>query len=241
MCYRRDELVPTEIEAILFDAGGTLVRVDFAFVADVARRRGAALTEEGLIRAEGAARSAIDEQARANGTPPGDDAGRFRSYFATLLRAAGAAADAAQHIAADLAAAHREDNLWRVPLPGAADTLEGLRKSGLQTAVVSNADGRIERLLTEAGLSQHLDLIVDSHLEGVEKPDPEIFRRALDRLEVAPERAMYVGDIYSIDAVGARAAGIAPVLLDVAGTYGPVDCLKIAALPELLDRIAPRE
>ena len=75
---------------------------------------------------------------------------------------------------------------------------------------------------------------MDSHLEGVEKPDPEIFRRALERLRVEAQRAVYVGDIYSIDALGARAAGITPVIVDPTGTYRELDCPVIADLSELL-------
>ena len=89
-----------------------------------------------------------------------------------------------------------------MPLEQAAETLQGLRARGLRTAVVSNADGRVEALLRAAGLGAHLELVVDSHYEGIEKPDPEIFRRALARMGVRAERAVYVGDIYSIDVVG---------------------------------------
>ena len=104
-------------------------------------------------------------------------------------------------------------------------------------AALSNADGRVEELLRVAGLAEHLDLVVDSHLEGVEKPDPEIFRRALSRLGVSAQRAAYIGDIYSIDAVGARAAGLRPVIIDPSGGYPPLDCPKIADLRELLPAV----
>jgi putative hydrolase of the HAD superfamily len=131
-------------------------------------------------------------------------------------------------------------NLWRVPFAQAAETLAGLRARGLRTAVVSNADGRVEALLRGAGLGPHLELVVDSHFEGVEKPDPEIFHRALSRLGVRAERAIYVGDIYAIDVLGARAAGLAPVLIDAVGAYPDVDCPRIESLSELLDRIPRR-
>lgn len=233
-------MLPSRIDAVLFDAGGTLVHLDFAFIAETARSSGASPSTQDLIRAEGTARAAVDDAARSRGTVTGSDATRRPGYLSTLLRAAGVAPEGAEQIARALDAAHRSDNLWRVPLPGAATTLAALRTRGLRTAVVSNADGRIEQVLTRAGLTAHLDVIVDSHLEGVEKPDPEIFQRALDRLEVAAEYCIYVGDIYSIDALGARAAGLAPVIIDMAGTYGDLDCPRIEALPDLLDRIPAR-
>jgi putative hydrolase of the HAD superfamily len=89
-------------------------------------------------------------------------------------------------------------------------------------------------LLNRIGLGMHLDAIVDSHDEGVEKPDPKLFLRALERIGVAPARACYVGDIHAIDVRGARGAGIAPVLIDPVGAYAAPDCPVIAHLEELL-------
>ena len=120
---------------------------------------------------------------------------------------------------------------------GARETLRGIRALGLRVAVVSNADGRVEGTLRSLGLHRDLDLVVDSHHEGVEKPDPEIFRRALDRLGVSAARAAYVGDIYSIDALGARAAGLHPVIVDATRTYRDHDCETIASLRQLIERI----
>ena len=70
-------------------------------------------------------------------------------------------------------------------------------------------------LFESLGLAAQFELVVDSALEGVRKPDPEIFRRALARMGgVAPSAALYAGDIPSVDVVGARAAGMEGVLID---------------------------
>ena len=82
-------------------------------------------------------------------------------------------------VVAELEAEHARENLWRVAAPGARDALAALRARGLRLAVVSNADGRVEAILARLGLTEHLELVVDSHFEGVEKPDPAIFQRAL--------------------------------------------------------------
>ena len=107
------------------------------------------------------------------------------------------------------------------------------RERGFRVGVVSNADGRVAALLEAAGLAPHLETIVDSHLEGVEKPDPEIFRRALARLGVAAHRTAYVGDIFAIDVLGARAAGLSAILIDETGAYADAECPRIASLAEL--------
>jgi len=231
---------PAQLDAVLFDAGGTLMHLDYACMAKIARARGVELAEAALRRAEVAARHAIDAHARATGGVGGTDATRREGYFGNLLRAAGVSPRWLGEILEDLEAANAVSNLWRVPLERAAETLEGLRARGLRTAVVSNADGRVEALLNAAGLGVHLELVVDSHYEGVEKPNPAIFRRALARMGVRAERAVYVGDIYAIDVVGARAAGLAPILIDSAGGYLDADCPRIERLAELLDHLPRR-
>lgn len=223
------------LEAILFDAGGTLVRIDYAFVAEAAAGLGVAVSERALLRGEAAARRAVDASASSPGFIADTDASRIPGYFGNLLRAAGLPEDTIAPVVRAMEAGHAESNLWRVPLEGALETLRGLRARGVRTAVVSNGDGRIRAKLDSLGLAEHLEFVVDSFEEGVEKPHPEIFRRALGRLGVAAERAVYIGDIYSIDAVGARAAGLRPILIDPTGAYDGIDCPTIAGLPELLE------
>jgi putative hydrolase of the HAD superfamily len=228
------------VDAVLFDAGGTLVHLDYAAIARVARARGAEIGAASLHRAEIAARHAIDAHARSTGSLDGTDATRREGYFANLLRGAGIAAAQVSAILEDLDRANLEESLWRVPLEQAAETLQGLRERGIRTAVVSNADGRVKAMLDTLGLGAHLELVVDSHYEGVEKPDPRIFQRALSRLGVGADRAVYVGDIYSIDVLGARAAGLVPILIDSAGGYLDADCPRIQRLGELLDHFPRR-
>ncbi len=97
-----------------------------------------------------------------------------------------------------------------------------------------------EKLLRK-GLATHVEFVIDSHEEGVEKPDAEIFRRALARLGVEAARAVYVGDIYSIDVVGARAGGLVPCLVDPTDGYPDADCARIVRLRELLDHVPAPE
>lgn len=241
MCYRRHDLFPPNLEAILFDAGGTLVRIDYAFISQAASELGFSVSESDLLHGEAAARHAIDASAASLHRREETDASRVPRYFAHLLRGAGIPDSSIERLGRVMQEQHAVVNLWRVPLEGAFETLGGLRSLGVRTAVVSNSDGRVRAKLVGLGLAEHLEFVVDSQEEGVEKPDPEIFHRALRRLGVAPERAAYIGDIYSIDTVGARAAGLHPVLMDPTGAYQDSDCRTIAALSELLGAIGRRE
>lgn len=223
-----------QLDAVLFDAGGTLIELDYAFIASAAAAREVEVAPAALRRAEGQARREIDRRLQDARAILEGDSGRRPSYFATLLDAAGVAPHARDALVPALGAEHARENLWRVAAPGAHAALDALRGRGLRLAVVSNSDGRVAQALHGVGLASGLELILDSHLEGVEKPDPAIFRRALERLRVRPERACYVGDIYAIDALGARAAGLAPVLIDAVGAYAALDCAVVAHLDELV-------
>lgn len=222
----------------MFDAGGVLVRLDYETIAARATALGEPLSAEALARAEGAARRSLDGVAQAKGRLPGTDTSRRRSYFAVLLEAAGVASERMDALLTALREVDRERSLWRVPVEGAAETLGALRARGYPVAVVSNSDGRVEGLLRQVGLRELVSFVLDSHVEGIEKPDPEIFHRATQRLGVSGTQVAYVGDIYSIDVKGARAAGLVPVLLDAVDSYADADCERLRRLPELLDRLA---
>jgi putative hydrolase of the HAD superfamily len=100
--------------------------------------------------------------------------------------------------------------------------------------VVSNSDGRVEEALRAADLLRYFDVVIDSALVGVEKPDPAIFRAALEALDVEPGDALFVGDLYEVDVVGAQAAGMSGVLLCPGGA-GDDRCRTIHSLSALAD------
>ena len=72
---------------------------------------------------------------------------------------------------------------------------------------------------------------------GVEKPDPRIFQIALERMGIDPADALYVGDLYEVDAMGARAAGLDVVLLDPSGGHSGRDVKTVRSLVELADEL----
>jgi putative hydrolase of the HAD superfamily len=114
--------------------------------------------------------------------------------------------------------------LWTEGEPEAEAALRLARARGLRTACISNSNGTVAAILEGLGLARHLDFVIDSSQVGVEKPDPRIFRIALERAGVAATEAVYVGDLYSIDVVGARAAGLSAILMDPGACWGARDC-----------------
>jgi putative hydrolase of the HAD superfamily len=86
-------------------------------------------------------------------------------------------------------------------------------------AVISNADGNIEAVLSRCGIADCFESIADSGIVGFEKPGLEIFEAALKTAKARPDESLYVGDVYSVDYVGARNAGMQAVLFDVCGAY----------------------
>lgn len=212
------------LEAVVFDAGGTLVRIDFEWISEMLSGLGVAITASSLRRGEVAGRRAYD---LSSGTrprpgepsPPLGSSGDTRAYLGGTLVAAGVPAAHLEEALAHMAVRHQASGLWTRPMEGARDALDALASMGLRRAVVSNSDGRAERHLEDCGVRDGLEFVVDSQLVGFEKPDARIFGVALDRLEVPPERALYVGDIRSVDESGARAAGMHFVLIDPYGDY----------------------
>jgi putative hydrolase of the HAD superfamily len=98
--------------------------------------------------------------------------------------------------------------------PDAPALLGAFRESGVELGVISNFDYRIYAILEALGLSRYFDSITISSEAGYAKPSPEIFRIALERHSFAAEEALHVGDSEALDVGGARAAGIAVVLVD---------------------------
>lgn len=117
-----------------------------------------------------------------------------------------------------------------------APALSGLKERGLVLGMISNVDSDMAADFTRLGLPAWLDVIVTSSDAGVSKPDPGIFREALRRAGVPPEAAVFVGDQYQVDVVGARRAGLEGILLDRTDFYREItDCPRIKSLSELAD------
>ncbi len=226
------------MRAVFFDAGGTLLHIDYVRVARAARTvLGRELPLDGFVAAEYAGREAV-ERAMQSGQAPTDQS-RWRVHFRGMLGALGVTDAEFDAVSAAVLEEHRRAHLWCAVIPGTAEALVSLKRAGLAVACVSNADGTVDRLLAAAGLLPHLEFVVDSGLVGVEKPDPAIFRIALERSGLRAEEVLYVGDIWSIDVVGARNAAMTPVLLDPLGRYGDRGVRTAPDVPSLVRELVP--
>lgn len=219
------------LRAVLFDAGNTLLSLDYPRLASaVGQATGVPLTGEGLARQAGPAALALEE-----GTST--DRERATRYLELLFRLAGVPEAQMQVVRDTLLALHLERHLWGAIDPATPAALGRLRAAGYRLAVISNSDGRAGEALAAVGLAEHFEFVIDSAEVGVEKPDPRIFALALDRLGLPPESALYVGDIYEVDVVGARRARLDVILLDPLGVHAGRDVRtagSIAAVADLL-------
>ncbi|MGI9332901.1 MAG: HAD-IA family hydrolase [Gammaproteobacteria bacterium] len=118
--------------------------------------------------------------------------------------------------------------------PETIEVLDRLRARGLRTAVVSNFDTRLERILPSLGVTERVDAVICSTRAGAAKPDAPIFERALAALGATPARAVHVGDNAAADLDGARNAGLHALLIDRSSGAG--SCTHgIATLHGVLD------
>jgi putative hydrolase of the HAD superfamily len=215
------------IANILFDAGGTIVFPSFARIA--AELAGDSQTlPEVLARADARVRFDLDRPEVIAAT---NDGSRFRRYLDGLAREVGHAT-LPDEAFARLDTYHRVHNLWEEVPADVPQALERLRRR-FRLGVVSNANGTVRAKLERVGLARFFELIVDSHEEGVEKPDPRIFHIALTRMGISPAETAYVGDLFHVDVVGAVAAGLTPYLLDPHDLHAARPVTRIRSLEEL--------
>lgn len=227
----------SSVRVLLLDAGGVLVKPSFARVQEALASSGVAVPAERLATAEPRAKQELDRDPAAGS---GTDAQRGWQYFNLVLAHAGVARSPATDAALDeLRRAHARNNLWEDVPDGVRTSLARFHARGLRMAVVSNANGTVRALLDRLELGAFFDAVLDSAVEGVEKPDPRLFLLALERLGALPGEAVHVGDFYSVDVVGARAAGIRPILLDEADLYPDADCPRVRSLADLAGHLDP--
>ena len=223
----------------MFDAGGTLVRLDFEWMSETVRGLGHDVDAEALRRSEVVARKAFEQAfdepppAAVAGEPRLGERGDTRLYFRVILEAAGVPLALVGTALERCFERQAGPGLWTRAAEGARGCLDVLALLGLRRACVSNSDGRAAEHLAACDMLRGLEFVVDSHHVGIAKPEPGIFQVALERLGLPAERTLYVGDLRRVDGAGARGAGLHFVLLDPYGDYASAGEPAIASIARL--------
>jgi putative hydrolase of the HAD superfamily len=214
------------IRNIFFDVGNTLLFPNRERIHAPLVERGFTPTTEHLRDLECRIKNNFDGMMTANGST---DQSFWWMFYSQLLAELSLDDDAVRD---QLVTSIRSSANWDTIRPGTSDQL---RETGerYRIAVISNADGKIEEVLRRCGIADCFQTITDSGLAGYEKPHPEIFRLALATLNAEPEESLYVGDMYSVDYVGATRAGMQAVLMDYPGAYRERGVPRVGSLEDL--------
>lgn len=231
----------TPPEAVLLDAGGVLVLPERDRILGAFDRAGWRPSPAALGPAHYRAAHGFGVEADAEG----DWVACWERYLRDYVVACGAPESERDEIHTHLDSEFADAALWCEPVPGVVDDLRALAATGVRLGVVSNADGvmgerlrALEILQVGPGIGVDVACVIDSGAVGVMKPDARIFRLALDVLDLAPEQVWFVGDMPAIDVVGARRAGLRPVLLDPLELHHGGGYDRVGSLAELAERVA---
>jgi putative hydrolase of the HAD superfamily len=234
------KVLPSGIKAVFFDAGNTLL-LPYPSVEEVCAE---VLAEHGLHPSLEDIRRGLERSERyyeerywADDTfwaSEEEAAAMWSEMYALAMEESGA--DDPLAMGRLLYDEFGKGERWAL-YPDVLPAMRRLRSMGIRMGVVSNWDVRLPGLCHHLGLSSYLDFVISSANLGRIKPEASIFRSALGRAGVEPGQAMHVGDHYYADVLGARAAGIHPVLLDRAGMADNADCMVINSLEELPDLV----
>lgn len=216
----------SQINFIFFDVGNTLLFANRDRIHAPLVNRGLPPEPDHLSDLERRIKNEFDSLMTRNGSHDHS----FWTMFYTQLMKELRIDDAA--LRDQLVTSIRNSANWDQIRPG---TREHLQQIGARyrIAVISNADGKIEEVLRRCNIADCFRTITDSGIVGHEKPHPEIFRQALKSMNAAPEESLYVGDVYSVDYLGATGAGMQGVLMDFPGAYRDKDLPRVESLGEL--------
>ena len=222
----RSLVVPLPIKAIFFDVGNTLLFPNQSIILAPLHQRGIIPTMEQWHAIERKTKHEFDGMLERDGHA---DHGFWYLFYDHLLEELNVREDG---IHRSLVESTRISANWSNLRTGTRDVLDRLRRR-YRLAVISNADGKIEALLHRNGIADCFESITDSGLVGCEKPAAQIFHHALAAMGVDAAESLYVGDVYSVDYIGATRAGMQAVLFDVAGAYRENGAERVASLQEL--------
>ncbi len=213
------------VEAVLFDAGGTLVLQHPDLMS---KMLGVELEHDACFEAHYLAMDAYSRLRFGGGYQHGWEWWLER-YFTTL------GVPSPSEAGPKVRFGH---GIWTLPLPGVEAGVSRILEAGMRCAVISNSDGSIRASLEEAGLSYLFEFVIDSAEVGFKKPQPEIFALGLEQLgDVSPRQVVYVGDSMFHDVEGACRAGYGQAwLVDPLGLYAD-QTRRVSSMVELSEAL----
>ena len=219
-----------DLKAIFFDVGNTLLFPDRSYILAPLRQRNVAPSLSQWHAIERRTKKEFDAIV-VHGGPA--DHGFWYMFYSHLLEELQIQDEAVRD---SLVNATRVSANWGEIRPG---TREALQRIGRRypLGIISNADGKIDAVLQRSGIADLFGRITDSGVVGYEKPHPAIFEAALQKMGTAPEESLYVGDVYSVDYLGAARAGMQAMLFDVAGAYKESGLPRVESLEELEEKL----
>lgn len=156
----------------------------------------------------------------------------YTRYQEIVLREAGI--EAGGELVRSVLGKMQQSKMKMVLFDDVAPVLTDFKSRGLILGLISNVEEDMSATFSELGLTAWLDTVVTSRDSAFSKPQPEIYQEALKKVGVQPAEAVYVGDQYQVDIVGANRAGMKGILLDRGGYSGDItDCPRIQGLSEL--------
>jgi HAD superfamily hydrolase (TIGR01509 family) len=219
------------IKVIFFDVGNTLLFPNRERIHAPLTERGIKIQPEHLRDLERRIKNQFDSLMVEDGN---HDHGFWRMFYSQLFKEIRLDDPA---LCDQLISNIRDSGNWDQILPGTRQKLEEIAKR-YRIGVISNADGKIDAVLRRCGICDCFLSVTDSGLVGFEKPHPEIFLQALKTLHASPQDSLYVGDVYSVDYLGATGAGMQAVLMDVSGAYAHKGLPRVESLEELQSWLA---
>lgn len=201
----------------LIDAGGTLVFPNQTYLKKIVRTLGMYLTDDQLYREYYQSIYEFDQHVLGNTIHHNNP--WPEGYVYALLRRMGVTEPEACRMEVIVSKQCLRRSLWTFTFPWIIRTLKKLKQDGYRMSVLSNSDGRTEEIFCDLGLSHYFEFIFDSHRLKVEKPDPKIFMKVMEQLELSPKEMLFIGDIYTVDVLGANQANIGSIHLDPLGLY----------------------
>lgn len=217
----------TQKPYLIFDAGGVLIFPNFELLSLFGNQAGIETSASEIAQQHALLFHSFDEHIARHHQFPSIQ------YFLDLFNRVTDSNEKAQMAVNLTLVAEKEQHLWATTRPWVGETLQKLNLMGYQMAVISNSEGQVEEILHDLNLREYFEIVIDSFVVGVEKPDPQIFEIALERLGWDRNETIYIGDLFYVDVWGANRAGLGAIHIDKLGLYPTWDGIHIPSIQEL--------